>query len=71
MAARSTGWKDLFFALGAVFLIIAVLVFGLELLSPFGVSTPNAWSTVLIPLSGTFGIVLIGFGLYHDRKGAR
>lgn len=64
-SAGKAGWADLWLALGAVFLIVAVVVFALLLLAPAGVSTPSSWSTVLAPLAGTFGIVLIGLGIYH------
>ena len=69
MAGRTTGWKDIFYGLGVVFLIIAVLVFGMLLLQPFGVTTPGSWESVLAPLSGAFGVTLIGIGLFHERRG--
>lgn len=67
----NSSWADVFFAIGIVFLLLAVAVYVLLLLNPF-IAAPQSWNPALDVLAGAFGLILIGLGFWHrhtERRG--
>lgn len=62
---RAAGWHDALLALGIIFLLLSVIVFALEALTPTGITNSGSFSPYLLPLGGILGIVLIVLGLWE------
>lgn len=64
-------WADVLTGLGVAFVVVALAVFVLLLVTPFGGGAPSSWNPYLLPLAGALGVILVSLGLYHRRAGGR